>query len=100
MREKHVVNEFVGCEIKIIENTYFLHQTKTITKLINEFDDDIQNTKSGKTPMSSHTKVVRHDPESIPLNEDEQTRYQSGVGSLLYLLKHSRPYLSNSVREL
>ena len=29
-----------------------------------------------------------------------QTRYRSGVGSLLYLLKHLRLALSNSVREL
>ena len=41
-----------------------------------------------------------------PLSDDElitpseQTEYRAGVGSLLYLLKHSRPDLSNCVREL
>ena len=38
--------------------------------------------------------------EEEKLMEEEQKIYQSGVGSLLYLLKHSRPDLSNSVREL
>jgi hypothetical protein len=30
----------------------------------------------------------------------DQSRYRSGVGMLLYLVKHSRPDISNSVREL
>ena len=38
--------------------------------------------------------------EEEKLTDEEQASYQSGVGSLFYLLKHSRPDLSNSVREL
>jgi hypothetical protein len=34
------------------------------------------------------------------LKKEEMKKYQSGVGSLLYLLKHSRPELSNPIREL
>ncbi len=34
------------------------------------------------------------------MNDDEQFKYCSGVGSLLYLLKHLRRDLSNSLREL
>ena len=34
------------------------------------------------------------------LPELECKKYRSGVGSLLYLVKHSRPYLANCVREL
>lgn len=34
------------------------------------------------------------------LTEDQQTRYQSGTGSLLYLVKHTRPDIANAVREL
>lgn len=30
----------------------------------------------------------------------EQTKYASGVGALLYLVKHSRPDIANSTREL
>ena len=36
----------------------------------------------------------------MKLSYDLQKRYRSGVGSLLYILKHSRPELSNAVREL
>ena len=34
------------------------------------------------------------------LNENQQTKYRSGVGMLLYLVKHSRPDLANATREL
>ena len=38
------------------------------------------------------------DPEK--LKPEVQTLCQSGVGSLLFLLKHSQPELSNPIREL
>jgi hypothetical protein len=56
--------------------------------------------KSYKTPAACGAKVVRPTSDEEKLNADDQLKYRSGVGSLLYLLKHSRPDLSNSVREL
>ena len=38
--------------------------------------------------------------EEQKLSEAEQKILQSGTGSLIYLLKHSRPELSNSIRKL
>ena len=34
------------------------------------------------------------------ISDTEQKRYRSGVGMLLYLVKYSRPDISNAVREL
>ena len=34
------------------------------------------------------------------VDEKTQSMYRSGVGTLLYLTKHSRPDISNPVREL
>jgi hypothetical protein len=34
------------------------------------------------------------------LTPEQQTKYSSGVGMLLYLVKHSRPGISNAVGEL
>ena len=34
------------------------------------------------------------------VDEKTQSMYRSGVGTLLYLIKHSRPDLTNPVREL
>ena len=53
---------------------------------------DIPETGGGKVqcPMT----------EEELISDEEQSEFRSGVGSLLYLLKHSRPDLSNSVCEL
>ena len=50
--------------------------------------------------MGAGQVILRPHEEDEKLSEKEQTEYRSGVGMLLYLLKHSRPDLSNSVREL
>ena len=48
--------------------------------------------------MTSNTHVIRPDIDDPNLlNETQQTRYQYGVRYLLYIIKHSRPYLYNSV---
>ena len=52
------------------------------------------------TPAAPGIHVIRPLSEEEKLGTEEQTEYRSGVGSLLYLLKHSRPDLSNSVCEL
>ena len=43
---------------------------------------------------------MRPEKDDPILTLGEQTKYRSGVGMLLYLIKHSRPDISNAVREL
>ena len=43
---------------------------------------------------------IRVEDDEKVLKKQDQFEYRSGVGSLLYLLKHSRPELSNPIREL
>ncbi len=50
------------------------------------------------TPGSPHHVIVREVSEKV--SEKDQKIYQSGVGMLLYLVKHSRPDIANAVREL
>ena len=51
--------------------------------------------------MGNLTKAIRpHDDSKDLLSTHKQVRYQSGLGSLLYIVKHSRPYVNYSVREL
>ena len=40
------------------------------------------------------------DLEEAKLDEKRHSMYRSGVGMLLYLVKHSRPDLANPIREL
>ena len=52
------------------------------------------------TPGLVLHKLKEEEDGNRKLNETEQKILQSGTGSLIYLLKHSRPELSNSIREL
>ena len=74
----------------------FIHQTKLINKIIREFSPKIKGIEKD-TPMSVHEHVIIPDENE---GKSMLKRYQHGVGSFLYLVKLSRPDLTNSVREL
>ena len=45
--------------------------------------------------------MIRNTEESQAISREDQMKlYRSGVGMLLYLVKHSRPDIANPVREL
>ena len=68
--------------------------------MIHIFKEKIEGLKQYETPAPTGSHIIRCIEEEEGLSEEEQKEFRSGVGSLLYLLKHSRPELSNSVREL
>ena len=59
-----------------------------------------QTEKLFKTPAGPKTIIMRPEPGDPLISKTDQTIYRSGVGMLLYLVKHSRPEISNAVREL
>ena len=46
------------------------------------------------------TNIQRPEAGDILISPEDQTKFRSGVGMLLYLVKHSRPDIANSVPEL
>ena len=52
------------------------------------------------TPGTPSLRQVRETEEDKKLSPSLQLRYRSGVGVLLYLVKHTRPDIANCVREL
>jgi hypothetical protein len=60
----------------------------------------IKNLKEYKTPAAPKTTIVRPKPDNPLISPDNQKLYRSGVGMLLYLVKHSREDISNATREL
>lgn len=94
------VQDFIGCSIEKREDRILLHQPDLIKKLLRSFEKELAEMKDYETPAGAGFKVTRPTKEEPLLNDDEQKKYRSGVGSLLYLVKHSRPDLSNAVREL
>jgi hypothetical protein len=54
-----------------------------------------------KTPASPRSIVMRPVKDVDPtIGPDRQFKYRSGVGMLIYLVKHSRPDIANATREL
>jgi hypothetical protein len=93
---------FVGC--KILNNkekdTVYIHQPKLIKHLKEEFGALVESLKDFQTPAPPRSMVKRPDKEDTLIPAEQQTKFRSGVGMLLYLVKHSRFDIANSVREL
>ena len=51
-------------------------------------------------PSGSGENIKRTDEDEPKISTDDQRKYRSGVGMLLYLVKFSRLDISNTVREL
>ena len=100
IKRSEEVEDFIGCNIKRKQDKVYLSQPDLIGKVLESFKDKIKHLKDFATPAVGGIHVLRPTSDEEKLNEQEQSEYRSGVGSLLYLLKHSRPDLSNCVREL
>jgi len=94
------IEDFIGCRIERDGDKIMLSQPDLINKMLSNFEDKINGLKHYETPAATGTHLIRCADDEATLSDDEQKEFRSGVGSLLYLLKHSRPELSNSVREL
>jgi len=94
---------FLGCDIiqdKKTKTCYMI-QTPIIDKLIKSSTQKASKVKILLTPGTPGKSLQKAIPsEEGHLNPMEMKEYRSKVGSLMYLLKHSRPELSNCVQEL
>jgi hypothetical protein len=75
-------------------------QPHLINKLIDKFGNEVSNKRVYGTPGTPRFKVTCPDEDSDTIPESLQKNYCSGISMLLYLIKYSRPDLSNAVREL
>jgi len=60
----------------------------------------LKGQRATETPSTPGFHVVRNIPEAVFISYHDQKLYRSGVGMLLFLVKHTRPDLSNSTHEL
>ena len=96
------MKNFVGCHLveSADKKTIWIHQPKLIKHLKKDFKSYITTERVYRTPAAPKTVIMRPEENDPVISSEEQTKYRSGVGMLLYLVKHSRPDLSNAVREL
>ena len=96
------LQHYVSCEIKISEDEKcaWLGQTHLIKNLKSKFEKLVNEVWSHKTPGTPKFLIVIHTKDIKKISIDDQQTYPSGIGMLLYLIKHSRPNLANMTREL
>jgi hypothetical protein len=88
------MKEYIGCKIDRKPGQLKVSQPVLLQSLIDEFDLPDDNYPS--TPAEPGSILMSG--EMITMTE--QSKYRSGVGKLLYLMRWSRPDIMNSVREL
>jgi hypothetical protein len=93
--------EYIGCTfIELADGSKKLLQPEMIKKLDIVFGKEATNLRDANVPMGPGITVIRPKDDDEKLNTDNQRKFRSGVGMLLYLVKHSRPDFSTGVREL
>jgi hypothetical protein len=96
------LEHFVGCHI--IENQkkdlIWIHQRKLLKHLKETSSNLVTTTKNYKTPAGPKTLILRPRPGDPLISADDQFKFRSVFGMLLYLVKHSCPVISNAAREL
>ena len=93
--------EYVGCTVvkDPHKKKLWMWQPDLITKMEGIFKEHIQKLKVYKTPATPGQITLRSEDPSEVVDPETHTLYRSGVGMLLYLVKFSRPEISNAVRE-
>jgi len=91
------IKDFLGFEILEKTDEIHLYQKRIIEKMIKMNDVNVESKYT--TPSSPGFNVVRPSEEE-KVDGKEQKWFRANIGSLLYLVKLSRPDLANPVREL
>ena len=96
------MKHFIGCHLIHDKNkeTIWIHQPKLLKNLKEGFEKLVKSNREYQTPGAPHTVIIRPQPGDPLISSEDQKKFRSGVGMLLYLVKHSRPDIANAVREL
>jgi hypothetical protein len=99
--EDHL-SDYLSCEIRFNANKTkaWIGQPHLLKGLEKKFGDMVKSSQTYRTPGTPGKGVQRPKEGDERISPDQQSLYRSGVGMLLYLVKHSRPDISNAVREL
>ncbi len=94
--------DYLSCEIVFSKDkrSAWLGQPHLIANLEKKFGERVKNLREYKTPGTPNLNMIRCTDETLTISKLDQKLFRSGVGMLLYLVKHSRPDISNAVREL
>ena len=99
---QHNLVDYLGCEFHMNKEKTkgWLGQLFIIKSLGQKFGERAMKERLSLTPGTPRFTARRLENHEDKVNTEDHEIYRSGVGSLLYLTKHSRPDICNPVREL
>ena len=102
IKEVQTLDDYLG--VRIVRSTdkkkLWLGQPSIINSLSKKFKEETETVRKTLTPGTPGFCGRKAQDEASIITVDQQARFKSGVGTLLHLTKHSRPDITNSVREL
>ena len=101
LKIKKDLKDCLSCERKFSgdRKQAWLGQSHLISNFEKKFGDQVKGLQKYKTPGTPGLTVVKSKDDNPMVSKEKQTKYCSGVGMLLYPVKHSRPDIANTVRE-
>ena len=99
---QHNLADYLGCEfhMNMVKTRGWLGQPSIIKSLEQKFGENAMKERLSLTPGTPRFTARRLENPEDKVSPEEHETYRSGVGTLLYLTKHSRPDICNPVREL
>jgi hypothetical protein len=96
------LTDYLSCQIIFSEDNKqaWIGQPHLIKNLRNKCLSKVKQTQVYHTPGTPGVGIIQPKEDSNKITAEEQSDYHSGVGMLLFLVKHSRPDIANPVREL
>jgi hypothetical protein len=101
LKVEEFLTDNLSCKVMMNrENAEVLVMQPHLLKgLADKFEEEVNNLSSYATPGTPRFNVDKSNDVVETIEMDKQSRYRSGVGMLLYLIKNSRPDIANIVRE-
>jgi len=99
---KEDLNDYLSCDIQMDLETVtgWIGQPHMVKKIEKTFGKEVTNVQNYTAPGTPGFKLVKASEESEMIDDDLQSRFRTGAGQLMFLIKHSRPDLMSGVREL
>ena len=102
MKIQHNLADYLGCEFHMNKEKTrgWLGQPSILKSSEQKFGERAMKERLSLTPETPRFTARRIENPEDKVSPEEHETYRSGVGTLLYLTKHSRPDICNPVREL
>ena len=99
---QHSLADYLGCEFHMNKERTrgWLGQPSIIKSLEQKFGEKAMKDRLSLTTGTARFTARRIENPEDKVNPQDHEIYRSGVGTLLYLTKHSRPDICNPVRQL